>query len=551
MTKPQDTAQDNTNNTTTNSATERFDQADWDSYIPQASDEASPETAAVAGKTPAKKTTTSRRKKSTLPLATVSTLIIGAGFAGLGTAIRLKQAGMQDFVILERSDRVGGTWRDNTYPGAACDIPSNLYSYSFAQNPNWSRSFSGSAEILGYIHHLVDHFELMPQIRFQQKVTAMQFYAETGLWKVSLEDGTFYHARTVVSAAGPLSNFSMPKITGIDDYKGKKIHSAAWDHDYDFVGKRVAVIGTGASAIQIIPELIKTAAHVKVFQRTPAWVVPRPDYKTPEWHKLVFRKLPVAQKALRQALFWTHESMALAVIWSSPLTAVAQMLASGHLKRQVPDRWLRRQLTPDFKLGCKRVLVSNDYYPALQQPNCKLITWPIVKITENGIQTMEGVEHLVDCIVFSTGYDVNKSGTPFDIIGLEGRDLNQEWARGAQAYKSINVSGYPNMFFTFGPNSGPGHNSALVYIESQISYTVQAIQTILSKNLKALDVKAEVQTQYNQDIQRRLAKTNWNSGCKSWYLTEDGFNAAMYPGFATQYANQMKQLNLSDYTETV
>lgn len=505
------------------------------------------------------KPTRSRRKSSAKASAaspiptvtTINTLIIGAGFAGLGTAIRLKQSGMTDMLILERSDRVGGTWRDNTYPGAACDIPSNLYSYSFAQNPNWSRNFSGSGEILGYIHHLVNHFDLASLIRFGQNVTSMAFDQAQGIWIVQTEGGAVFHARTVMMASGPLSNFSLPKLDGLAQFKGKKIHSAQWDHDYDLTGKRVAVIGTGASGIQIIPELVKQAEFVKVFQRTPAWVVPRPDFRTPEWHKAIFRKLPVAQTAMRKALYWTHESMALAVIWSSPLTRVAEQLARNHLHRQVKDAWLRRQLTPDFTIGCKRVLVSNDYYPALQQANCKLITWPIVKITEHGVQTMEGVEHLVDCIVFATGFDVNKSGVPFPITGRDGRQLGEEWSRGAQAYKSISVSGYPNLFFTFGPNSGPGHNSALVYMESQIDYAVKAIQTILKKNLKMLDVKAEVQAQYNQSIQKRLAKTNWNSGCKSWYLTEDGFNATMYPGFATQYAQQMNALTLADYQQLV
>ncbi|AXI02138.1 flavin-containing monooxygenase [Aquirhabdus parva] len=481
-------------------------------------------------------------------LAIVDTLIIGAGFAGLGSAIRLKQAGLENLLIIERSDKVGGTWRDNTYPGAACDIPSNLYSYSFAQNPNWSRGFSNSSEILGYIHYLVDHFKLSNLIKFNHNVSSLSFDEQTGLWTVALADGEFYQARTIISAAGPLSNFSFPKIAGLENFKGKKIHSANWDHDYKIEGKRVAVIGTGASAIQIIPELVKTAEFVKVFQRTPGWVTPRPDYKTPEWNKIIFRKLPATQTAMRKALYWTHESMALAVIWNSPLTKVAEQLAKSHLKRQVKDVWLRRQLTPDFKIGCKRVLVSNDYYPALQQPNCKLITWPIVKITEHGVQTMEGVEHVVDCIVFATGFDVSKSGTPFPITGINNRNLAEEWSRGAQAYKSINVSGFPNLFFTFGPNSGPGHNSALVYMESQIDHAIRLIKTIIDQEIKVLDVKPEIQAEYNQKIQKRLTKTNWNSGCKSWYLTEDGFNSTMYPGFATQYQNQMKNIDLSDYS---
>jgi len=511
-------------------------------------------TASASKNTPAKPRRPTHTKAATTPtqpIAVVNTLIIGAGFAGLGSAIRLKQSGLNDFVILERGNKVGGTWRDNNYPGAACDIPSNLYSYSFAQNPNWSRGFSGSPEILDYIHHLVSNFNLGELIHFNQNVSSLSFDESTGLWTVSLSDGNFYHARTVIAAQGPLSNFSFPNIAGIENFKGKKIHSANWDHDYDIKGKRIAVIGTGASAIQIIPELVKTAEFVKVFQRTPGWVTPRPDYKTPEWNKTIFRKIPAAQTAMRRALYWTHESMALAVIWNSPLTKVAEQLAKSHLNRQVKDAWLRRQLTPDFKIGCKRVLVSNDYYPALQQPNCKLITWPIVKITENGVQTMEGIEHAVDCIVFATGFDVSKSGSPFPITGLNGRSLDEEWSRGAKAYKSINVSGFPNLFFTFGPNSGPGHNSALVYMESQIDYAVRAIKAIVNGKIKMLDVKVDVQAKYNKEIQKRLSKTNWNSGCKSWYLTEDGFNSTMYPGFATQYQNQMKLFDLKDYTATI
>ena len=335
-----------------------------------------------------------------------SVLIVGAGFAGLGMAIRLKQAGIEDIVILERANAVGGTWRDNQYPGAACDVPSNLYSYSFAPNPNWSRSFSGSEEILGYIQHLVAEFELESYIRFEKNVQELSFDEKKGTWTATTDKGEQFAGRAAVMAQGPLSNCSFPAITGIEDFKGHKIHSARWDHEYDFTGKKVAVIGTGASGIQIIPELVKQAAHVKVFQRTPGWVLPRPDFVTPAWNKVLFRKLPASQQAMRNLLFWTHESMALAVIWNSPLTRVAERVAKMHLRRQVKDRWLRRQLTPDFTIGCKRVLVSNDYYPALQKDNAKLITWPIARLSEKGIRTVEGIEHQADCIVFATGFDV-------------------------------------------------------------------------------------------------------------------------------------------------
>ncbi|EKF76150.1 monooxygenase [Alcanivorax hongdengensis A-11-3] len=486
-------------------------------------------------------------EKKPTPVTPVSVLIIGAGFAGLGMAIRLKQAGIDDFVILERASAVGGTWRDNQYPGAACDIPSNLYSYSFAPNPDWSRSFSGSGEILDYIHHLVSEFDLQKHIRFEKNVTDLCFDEGKGIWTATTDRQETFAGRAAIMAQGPLSNCSFPAITGIEDFQGHKIHSARWDHDYDFAGKRVAVIGTGASGIQIIPELVKVAGHVKVFQRTPGWVLPRPDFTTPQWNKALFRKLPASQQAMRNLLYWTHESMALAVIWNSPLTRIAERLARLHLRRQVKDRWLRRQLTPDFTIGCKRVLVSNDYYPALQKDNAKLITWPIARISEQGIRTVEGIEHQVDCIVFATGFDVSHSGTPFPVRGRNGRLLGDEWQGGAQAYKSINVSGYPNLFMTFGPNSGPGHNSALVYMESQLDYALKGIRKILAEDLKILDVKESVQHQYNKGIQKRLSRTNWNSGCKSWYLTADGFNATMYPGFATQYAAQMADFEEADY----
>ena len=474
-------------------------------------------------------------------------LIIGAGFAGLGTAIRLQQSGVEDIAILERSDRVGGTWRDNTYPGAACDIPSLLYSYSFAPNPQWSRGYSGSEEILAYIDDMVARFDLKRYIEFGAEVVAAAFDADAGCWAVECADGSTRRGRSLVMAAGPLSNASLPGITGIDTFTGRKVHSARWDHDYDFAGKRVAVIGTGASAVQIIPELAKQVAQLTVYQRTAGWVIPRADYRTPAWTKRLFGSVPLTQRAAREGLFWVHESMALGMVWSTPLTRVIERIATAHLRRQVRDPWLRRQLTPDFRAGCKRMLVSNDYYPALQQPNTKLITWPIATISPHGIRTSDGIERQFDAIVFATGFDVSNTGTPFPITGVDGRVLGDEWRGGVRAYKSINVSGYPNLFFTFGPNSGPGHNSALVYMEQQLDYIVRGVRTILERNLRSLDVRDDVQVRYNEQIQRRLKRTTWNSGCQSWYLTEDGFNGAMYPGFATQYARQMGELKLADY----
>ncbi|MDX1871746.1 NAD(P)/FAD-dependent oxidoreductase [Mycolicibacterium sp. 120266] len=481
---------------------------------------------------------------------TVSVAIIGAGFAGIGAAIRLKDRGITDFEIYERDTRVGGTWRDNTYPGAACDIPSRLYSYSFAPNPDWSHTYSGSAEILRYIDDMVTEAGLQPHIRFEHTVTGVVYDQAAGEWTVSFADRDPVRARAVIVASGPLANVSLPELPGIDTFEGKKIHSARWDHGYDFAGKKVAVVGTGASAVQIVPELVKVAESVKVFQRTAGWVLPRYNTSTADWLKDIYKTVPLAEKLMRSAWFWGHESVALGVVWDTPFTRLVEAISRANLRAQVKDPWLRRQLTPDFSAGCKRLLMTSDYYPALQADNCTLVTWPIARLAPRGIRTVEGIEHRFDAIVFATGFDVSKTGTPFPVTGVDGRVLASEWSRGAYAYRSVAVSGYPNLYFTFGPNSGPGHSSALVYMEAQIDYITEAIGKLLQFGWKALDVRPDVQARYNERIQHRLRSTTWNSGCQSWYLTEDGFNATMFPGFATQYVNQLKALDLRDYRIT-
>ena len=478
---------------------------------------------------------------------TYATLIVGGGYSGLGAPNKLAQADVDDIVILERSDRVGGTWRDTSYPGASCDIPSLLYSFSFVKNPTWSRTYSPAEEIRRHIDDMATRFDIRRHIRFGQEVTGLSFDEDAGVWTATTASRKRFRARTVILASGPLPDSSFPDIRGLASYRGHKIHSARWDHDYDFAGKRVAVIGTGASAIQIIPELVEQAEFVKVFQRTPGWVLPRWDVATPPAVQTLFTKVPAVQELARQALFWGHEASATALVWNTPFTSLVTRLGRFHLRRQVKDPWLRRQLTPDFTPGCKRMLVSSDYYPALQRDNCKLVDWPIATLSPVGIRTSDGIEHHLDCIVFATGYDVHLTGPPFPVTGLGGRSLSAEWANGAQAFKSASAHGYPNLFFMTGPNSGPGHNSLLVYVEGQLDYAVRAITTILGNDLRYLDVRHDVQRRYNQRIQQRLTKTTWMSGCSSWYLTKDGFNASMYPGFATQYLRQMRDFRFADY----
>lgn len=464
--------------------------------------------------------------------------IIGAGFAGLGAAIKLQQAGIDNVVILEKGTRVGGTWRDNRYPGAACDIPSELYSYSFAPKADWSRVYSGADEILAYIEGLVDRYGLAGKIAFDRTVTAMAFDEATARWTITTKQGEAVTAQSVIVASGPFSGGKVPGFDGLDRYQGHIIHSAGWDHDYDFKGKRVAVIGTGASAVQIIPELVKKAGHVTVFQRTPGWVLPKPNPRNTALVKRLFG---------RDVQFWLHEAMAMGIVWPSPLTRLLENQARAHLKRQVRDPWMRRQLTPDYRIGCKRVLMSSDYYRALAKDHCKLVTWPIVRFGTEGIVTASGVEYTADCVVMATGFEVGLRGLPYAVKGPGNRDLENDWAGRPQAYKGVSVEGYPNLYLTFGPNSGPGHNSALVYMEAQLDYIAGAIGALKHSGLNRLSVRESRQSRYNRDIQKRLARTNWASGCKSWYLSDDGFNAAMYPGFATQYQREVGRFKMKDY----
>ncbi|MCU4187401.1 NAD(P)/FAD-dependent oxidoreductase [Acidiferrimicrobium sp. IK] len=430
------------------------------------------------------------------PDGSIATLIVGAGFAGIGAAIRLRNAHIDDFVILEgESGIIGGSWRDNSYPGATRAIPPLLHPFSFAPRPGWSRAHTGSEEIREYLGWLVDRYDLAPHIRSGRTVTGLRFGAETGRWSATTGGGEVIEARSVIMANGPLSKPHLPALRGISTYTGHTMHSARWDPDYDLAGKRVAVIGTGVSAVDTVPRLVRVADRVKVFQRTPGWVLPRVDLRTPAWTKALFGKVPGAGALARGALHWGQEAAALAAVWETPMTSAVETIARAHLHVQVRDPWLRRQLTPQHGAGRKRPLMSSSWYRALQADNCELITWPIATLSPNGIRTSDGIEHQVDCIVFATGFEsAHRSPTPFPVLGVGATSLDDAWAGESQAFEGVSVAGFPNLFLTYGPGSGPGHSPVTACLEAQIDCAVQGVTAILKDDLRALDVKQESRT---------------------------------------------------------
>lgn len=484
------------------------------------------------------------------PQADFPVLILGAGFSGIGMGIKLKEAGIENFTILEREDEVGGTWRDNTYPNAGCDVHSHLYSFSFEPNPDWSRAFSGWKEILDYIKSMTDRHGLRSHIEFNKTVNSAVFDEDSGLWTVKTTDGSRYVARAVVSAAGGLSNPAYPDIPGLDSFKGEIVHTARWDNSMDLAGKRVAMIGSGASAIQTGPGVAPKAKQLSVFQRTPSWIINKPDRKISAAEKMIYRNIPGALKLRRWMLYWMYESRGPLIISDKPWAKkILQGLALRHMKSQIKDRALQKACTPDYQIGCKRILISNDWYPMLTRDNVSLVTEGIESINERGIVTTDGTEHPCDVIILATGFKVSISNAPFHIEGRDGQTLEQAWAGGAEAYKGMTVSGFPNLYFMLGPNTGPGHNSVLVYTEMQIDYALQGIKLLGRRNLKYIDVKKPVQDRFNEEIQGRMENTAWTSGCKSWYVSEDGKNSTLYPGLNIEYRLRTRRLRPSEYEQ--
>ncbi|GAB3210447.1 flavin-containing monooxygenase [Marinactinospora thermotolerans] len=473
--------------------------------------------------------------------------IIGTGFAGLGMAVRLKRAGLDDIVLLERADEIGGTWRDNTYPGAACDVPSHLYSFSFAPNPGWSRSFSPQPEIWDYLLRVAKDEDVVRHVRFGHELLAAHWEPDANRWRLETSGGTLT-AQFLVSGTGPLSDPSIPDIPGLERFAGTVFHSARWDHDHDLRGRDVAVIGTGASAIQFVPRIQPLVRRLHLFQRTPPWIIPRHDRPISGIEQRLYRALPVTQRIARTSIYWARENYVFGFAKNPRLTKAAEALARFHLRRQVKDPWLRAKLTPDYTIGCKRILMSNDYYPALTRPNASVVTEGIAEIREHSIITRDGAEHDVDTIIFGTGFHVTDIPVAQRVHDAAGVALGERWGEDAQAFRGTTINGYPNFFLLTGPNTGLGHTSQVFMIEAQIAYVMAALRYACRNRLDRIEVRADAQDAYNTWVQNALEGTVWTSGgCDSWYLNSEGRNTTLWPTFTWSYALRTRRFDPANY----
>lgn len=466
-----------------------------------------------------------------------SVLIVGAGFGGIGVAVELRRAGFTDVTVVEKADELGGVWRDNTYPGAGCDIPSPYYSFSYAPNPLWPMRYSEQPEIKEYLGQVAHRFGIRP--RYGVEVTSAEF--ADGRWLALTAAGERLTADVLVFALGQLSRPAMPAIPGRDSFAGRSFHSARWDHDCDLTGKRVAVVGTGASAVQFVPKVQARAATLTVFQRSAPWVLPKPDVAYADrWRR------SRAVQRWERGLFWAvGELAAFGLRGNRLVTRTVEWMAGRHLRRQVADPWLRDLLVPDYRIGCKRVLFSNDYLPALQQPNVSLRTETITEITPTGLRTADGTEHAADVIVYGTGFRATEFLAPVDVRGVGGRSLTEAWTGGARAYLGIAVPDFPNMFLMYGPNTNLGSGSIVYMLERQARYIRQAVERIAAER-SCLEVRPDVAERFDAEVQRRLARSTW-SLCHSWYREADGRVSTNWPGLVSEYHRRTRTLDLTDF----
>jgi cation diffusion facilitator CzcD-associated flavoprotein CzcO len=482
----------------------------------------------------------------------VRTAVVGSGFAGLGTAIGLLQRGQTDFVVLERGHDVGGTWRDNSYPGCACDVPSHLYSFSFAPNPDWTRAFSPQPEIQAYLQRTAREHGVLPYVRFGTELRNATWDDDAQNWRLTTNRGEL-EADVLVLGTGGLSEPSVPDVPGLQTFEGTTFHSAAWDHTHDLTGERVAVIGTGASAIQFVPHVQQRAARLVLFQRTAPWLMPRRDRRISRAERALYRRVPAAQMLNRAGIYVGRESWLLGFTQRQSLMTVAEKIAMWNLRRQVSDPQLREKLTPRFRLGCKRVLLSNDYYRALAQPNADVVTDRIVEIRPHAVvtETAEGArtEHEVDTIIFGTGFQVTDPPVAHRVVGRDGRTLAAVWRdAGMAALHGATIAGFPNVFFLVGPNTGLGHNSIVYMIESQIGYVLDALAQMRTRSIRSVEARQEVQDAYNARVQDELQGTVWNAGgCSSWYLDRNGRNTTVWPTFTWRFRRKVRRFDLDEY----
>ncbi|MCK1796812.1 NAD(P)/FAD-dependent oxidoreductase [Streptomyces sp. XM4193] len=478
----------------------------------------------------------------------VRVAVIGSGFGGLGAAVRLRRAGVTDFVVLERRDAVGGTWHDNTYPGCACDVPSHLYSFSFAPNPEWPRSFSGQAHIRAYLERVADTFGLRPHLRLGTDVEQITWDEQELRWTIETSRGS-YTAETVVSAGGPLSDPKVPDIPGLDGFTGKVFHSAQWDHDYDLRGKRVAMIGTGASSIQIVPSIQPEVERLTVFQRTPAWVMPRVDRRISRAEHWLHDRVPLTGSLRRQILWGVRELQVSAFTKRPGMLGLVENLASSHMRRAIKDKELRRKLTPDYRIGCKRILLSNAYYPALARENVDLVASGLREVRGNTLVGADGTEVEVDAIIFGTGFHVTDMPIAQRVKGAGGRLLADVWKDGMESLRGSTVSGFPNFLTVIGPNTGLGNSSMILMIESQLNYLVDHLrhQDSLGGRV-ALDARPSAVREWNDFVQKRMERTVWTTGgCDSWYLDANGRNTTVWPGTTGEFRRLTREVRLEEY----
>jgi cation diffusion facilitator CzcD-associated flavoprotein CzcO len=478
----------------------------------------------------------------------VRTLIVGAGFAGIGMAVKLLQEHPDaDVLLIERADDVGGTWRDNTYPGCACDVPSTLYSYFFAPNPDWGHSYSPQPEIFAYLQRTAAETGVRQRVVTGCELLGADWDTEAQLWHVRTSSGKLT-ATVLIAATGALSHPRLPALAGLESFAGTTFHSARWNHQHDLRGERVAVVGTGASAVQFVPEIVDLVGHLTVFQRTASWVVPRPGGTTSARTRALYRRIPLIQKAVRAVTYAMVELLVLAYAHVPRVLPLLSVVPRHHLRRHVADIDKRTALTPHYTLGCKRLLFSNAWTPTLGRVDVTLVSSGIDRVTPRGVVDNDGVEHQVDTIVFGTGFTPTEPPVAHLLRGTDGATLAEHWAGSPHAHRGTAVAGFPNLFLMYGPNTNLGHSSIVYMLESQATYISDALSIMDRRRLASVQVRPSAQQEYNADIVKQLAGTVWNAGgCSSWYLDATGRNSAMWPTFTWRFRALTKRFDVEHY----